>query len=200
MIKAILFYIGNVILFFDNHQISRRLSQITGRPEPELFKTVFDLYLEKGLDIGATPTLEFLEILRDQLEISIDLITLKTIFSDIFTENIRMFYLIRMLKGKIPILAVSNTNESHYEFIEKKFPILKLMDQVVLSYKIRMKKPDPGIYHKAVSYINTSFKECLFIDDQEKNLLPAQKLGMNTHLYRDFTLLIQKLFKLKVLH
>src|SRR5574341_328163 len=109
VIKVILFDIGNVILFFDNHRVSRKIAAITGQPEDKLFDLIFGLYAEKEIDLGKSPTAEFLEVVKSQLNLKLDLPTLKFIFSDIFTENKKVSYLIRILKGKIPLLGITNT-------------------------------------------------------------------------------------------
>lgn len=199
MIKAVLFDIGNVILYFDNHRVSKKLIELTGQSEDKLFKIVFDLYMEKELDLGKFPAEEFLKIIKSELDLKISLSELKFIFSDIFTENVLVSNLIYQLKWKIRLLAVSNTNESHFEFLRKNFPILNLLDHIITSFEMGFKKPHPGIYFEALKHAKALPQECLLIDDQEKNIIPARMLGFQTHLYKSHDLLLKKLSALGVI-
>ena len=43
-----------------------------------------------------------------------------------------------------------------------------------------MRKPDPAIYQYTCQKIRLKPKECLFIDDQAKNIAGARKTGLQT--------------------
>jgi putative hydrolase of the HAD superfamily len=198
-VKSILFDIGNVILFFDNHRVSEKIAEITNQSEDKIFKVVFGLYAETEIDLGKISSKEFLERVKSKLHLKIDLENLKFIFSDIFMENKKMTSLIKMLKGKVPLLGITNTNESHFKFIKKNFPILDLLDHIIPSYEIGVKKPSAGIYFEALKYVRARPEECLFIDDQEKNIIPASLLGFKTHRYRTYEDLVHLLHRLGIL-
>src|SRR5205814_6410476 len=52
-------------------------------------------------------------------------------------------------------------------------------DFLVRSCKVGFAKPDPEVYHLAMKqFSHLEPQEVLFIDDQERNLTPAQTLGM----------------------
>ena len=53
-------------------------------------------------------------------------------------------------------------------------------DPVLLSYRDKMAKPDIGYYKFALKTLDLPADEVLFIDDKERNLIPARKLGMHT--------------------
>ncbi|MBI1883009.1 MAG: HAD family phosphatase [Chlamydiae bacterium] len=198
-LKAILFDIGNVILYFDNHRVSQRLAKLTGKNEPGLFKLIFDLYAEKELDLGKTSPQDYFKEISRKTGLELGEETLKNIFSDVFTENVKMANLIHFLKGRLPLIGISNTNESHFEFIQEHFPILNRLERIITSYEIGVKKPDPGIYFAALACVKARAQECLFIDDQQKNIIPAQFLGFQTHLYQSHEGFLQKLSMLHIL-
>lgn len=198
-IKAVIFDIGNVVLYFNNHIVSRRLSELTGLPEKRLYEYVFGLYNEMELDLGSTPAITFLESIKKEFEPMLELDQIRHIFSDIFLENLKVSNLIRQLKGKIPLLAITNTNESHFEFIGEHFPILNLLDRLIASFQLGLKKPHPGIYFESLKFTKALPQECLFIDDQEKNITPAHLLGFKTHLYRNYENLVYTLQKHEII-
>ena len=60
-----------------------------------------------------------------------------------------------------------------------------LFDDVFISCERGLKKPDLEFYELVIKEMNVSPQECLFIDDKEENLLPAEKLGMKTVLAKN---------------
>lgn len=198
-IKCLLLDIGNVVLLFDNHKVSRRLAQITGQDEVKIFRFVFSLYIDMELDTGKTLTHTFLNLIKRKLSLKLDLPSLKYIFDDIFTENEKVCSLLRLLKGKIPLIGITNTNESHFDFIVDQYDILNLFDYIITSFELGIKKPDTGIYVEALKHAKALPQECFFTDDQEKNIVPASLLGFNTHCFRNYEELARELEKLKIL-
>ena len=46
-----------------------------------------------------------------------------------------------------------------------------------MSYKIGIVKPQKGIFEHALKELKLSASECVFIDDDEKNITAAKSLG-----------------------
>jgi len=61
-----------------------------------------------------------------------------------------------------------------------------LFDDVVLSYGVRMAKPEVKIYELAARRLGVAVDECVFIDDVQAYLDGADVAGMETVLYEDF--------------
>ena len=53
-------------------------------------------------------------------------------------------------------------------------------DAVILSDEVGIVKPNIGLYKDIVYRLGVSADECIYIDDLEKNLLPARTIGMST--------------------
>ena len=53
------------------------------------------------------------------------------------------------------------------------------MDGGILSYTVKMTKPDKNIYELLLSRYNLSADECIFIDDTLKNVKAAESLGIH---------------------
>jgi len=58
--------------------------------------------------------------------------------------------------------------------------LYSLVDVVVESRIVKMRKPDPRIYQYTVEKLGVDFKDCVFLDDLGVNLKAAQKLGIRT--------------------
>lgn len=56
---------------------------------------------------------------------------------------------------------------------------LPIMDGGILSYTVKMTKPDPKIYELLLSTYDLKAEECIFIDDTLRNVEAAEKLGIH---------------------
>jgi epoxide hydrolase-like predicted phosphatase len=61
-----------------------------------------------------------------------------------------------------------------------------LFDEILLSYKQNMIKPDPRFYKLIAQKLGVEPSECLFIDDIQKYCDGAEAIGMKSILYNDF--------------
>ena len=86
-------------------------------------------------------------------------------------------------------VLLSNGNHSFFERkIFKDYPEFPgLFDEVVISSKIGLVKPDAEIYLHALEKINSKPKESLFIDDRQINVDGAISIGMKGYVYSDST-------------
>ena len=87
---------------------------------------------------------------------------------------------------KIAILT-NNLSESPIGPNEKKSSptshlslVTELVDEIIESSKIGVRKPDMAFYEKACDIIKITPKECVFLDDLGINLKPARQMGMRT--------------------
>jgi HAD superfamily hydrolase (TIGR01509 family) len=44
-------------------------------------------------------------------------------------------------------------------------------------------KPDPAAYREALEALGAEPAETLFVDDKERNLVPAREMGIHVHLF-----------------
>ena len=57
--------------------------------------------------------------------------------------------------------------------------IYEYFDEVILSYEVHMKKPDPCIYEEAAKRLGVATSECVFVGDGgSSELVGAKKVGM----------------------
>lgn len=57
--------------------------------------------------------------------------------------------------------------------------IYEYFDEVILSYEVHMKKPDPCIYEEAAKRLGVTTSECVFVGDGgSSELVGAKKVGM----------------------
>lgn len=192
-IKSFLFDIGNVILRFDNHRISSRIAEHAHLNENEVYQFIIRQYIEEGVAVGKISVPSFLNLIRSRFKLTMSDDTLKFIFCDIFDENQEMSRLLKFLKKKYGLAVISNTNEMHFAFMQSRFPIVNSFSHYVLSYIEGVKKPSTDIYYRALEKINLKANEIFFVDDQERNILPAKKIGFMTHQFRGIEALTEEM-------
>lgn len=83
------------------------------------------------------------------------------------------------------IVALSNADTTLEERLET-LHLTNLFDAVINSARVGLAKPDPEIYRLALTYTQSPPGACLFVDDRERNMPPAQALGIHTVVYRGF--------------
>lgn len=85
-----------------------------------------------------------------------------------------------LLKGKVPVYAVSNTNVDHFNFQMKHFPVTKRFDRYFTSFELGERKPDAGFFKKIIEACSVNPHEALFVDDTLENVEAAKRFGFNS--------------------
>ncbi len=79
------------------------------------------------------------------------------------------------------LLALTNWSAELFPWARENFDFLSLFEDIMVSGEVKMKKPDPDIYlHLASTFGLDDFSGCLFIDDSERNVVAARKLGLDS--------------------
>lgn len=100
-----------------------------------------------------------------------------------------MIKLVEKIKhdGKHNIYIISNYAKQAADFlIEKNEKFFSLFDDIIISAEIGMIKPDREIFDYFLNKHNTEPNKCIFIDDQEQNVLAAEKMGITSFQYKNF--------------
>ncbi len=94
-------------------------------------------------------------------------------------------YIRQELKPTYKIGMLSNTGA---DWLSQLFSAqdLELFDDIVLSFKVGMTKPNPAIYVLAASRLEVDPKECILVDDIARYCEGAKVVGMLAILYEDF--------------
>ncbi|WP_408591762.1 HAD family hydrolase [Novosphingobium sp.] len=86
--------------------------------------------------------------------------------------------LIRRLAARgVPQFAITNFGVDTWAMFRPTFPILDLLDDIVVSGVERLVKPDPAIFALAARRFGHAPDRMIFIDDNVANIAAAQALG-----------------------
>lgn len=193
MIKTIFSDLGNVLIFVGNVNAGLDISKYG------FFKKKLIKHKIRKYETGKISTEEFYPWYGKKTGQDIDLTKLDERFEKVFSLNEDMAVLLRKLKKDYKLIALSNTNKANYEFITKRYDIMNVFDDYVLSYQVGSLKPEKKIYKAALEKSLCKPEECLFIDDIEKFVIAAEKLGIKTIQYKSHSYLEEKLKELKIL-
>jgi putative hydrolase of the HAD superfamily len=83
----------------------------------------------------------------------------------------------------VKLAILSNELDLFYGVdFRKRFPLIDLFDVIVDATYTGILKPDPRAYEQAVRDVGVDKKDCVFVDDQKKNIEGADAVGLpNVH-------------------
>ena len=82
--------------------------------------------------------------------------------------------------GKYKIYALTNWSAETFPIALKKYNFLNWFDGVVVSGTEKMRKPSPEFYQLLLDRYEVQAQEALFIDDNHRNIVAAEKLGITS--------------------
>jgi putative hydrolase of the HAD superfamily len=199
MFKIFVFDLGNVIVPFDHSTIAKRLIGYSKNQQLYSAEDIHKFFykveeLEHQYEEGRISTEEFINRVIDRFELDISSEEFKSIFNDIFFEiDLRMDKLIRTIKARgYPLILLSNTNEMHFEYILRKYPLLRLFDEYILSYKEGVRKPNEMIYRALLKKAKCRPDEIFYTDDILDYVKAAQRLNISAFQFIN----IEELYKI----
>jgi putative hydrolase of the HAD superfamily len=109
--------------------------------------------------------------------------------------NEELFVYIRELKANYKMGLLSNIAGDFLHRIFKPDQ-LALFDAISLSYEKGFIKPQPQAFEIIAEQLSVDIKECVLVDDQERNVVGARQVGMSAILYQDVAQLKRELLQL----
>lgn len=175
MIKAIIFDFAGVI-GADGYWIWLREKL----PELGNKKAYFQEISEK-VDKGDITNKEFVELISKATNAPINTIW-KEIYEKI-TINKELLDYIKELKKKFKIGLLSNFTFEWIDELFSKHNLSQYFEEVVISSRYKMIKPDPQIFDKMINLLKIDKNEAIFIDDRQYNVDAGNKLGIKSLLF-----------------
>ena len=182
MIKNIIFDIGNVILQFDIKEVIPNFTKKESEKQFIINNIINSPeWLQYSLiDTGFISREQAIEIVEDRTNHINDELIEKFWYryNDYSFINDNVIDIKKELKEKdYKIYLLSNINSHTYNHI-KDNKLFNLVDGYVFSYIEHQVKPYVGIYNTLLERYKLIPQECLFIDDNIKNIKTANELGI----------------------
>lgn len=187
-IKNIIFDLGNVIINIDFDLTYQAFAKISKKDLDEVYLSFNKLELWDKYEKGQLSNQEFIDILRQALEIEEnDLEIVKAwnaLLLDIPKKRIER---ILELQKKYRVFILSNTSDLHIIDVNR---ILKetrgienlslLVEKLYYSYEMGLRKPHKEIYQAVLNDAQLVADETLFLDDNLDNIIGAKSIGIHT--------------------
>ena len=183
-IAVIVFDLGNVIVRVSHREIARALA--AGSADPRFHDPDYALGvafddahgLTVAYDEGRLTTEQFYRAVTDRMRLSIDPDEFARRWNTSFHEEPDVSAVIRGLHGRYRLFLLSNTNELHYRHLERRLPVLTLMEQTLLSFQLGMRKPQRAIYERVIVLAGVTPERIIYIDDVPAYTQAAAQLGI----------------------
>ena len=121
----------------------------------------------------------------------------KDAFVEAYNEKKKVFLMASSLKKNgYKIGFLSNTEFPAMEFFFEQG--YDMFDILVFSCKEGLRKPGKRIYKLTVERLDVQPQEAIFIDDKKEYVLGAEKIGLNTILFRNFNQIKENLSSFSV--
>ena len=179
---AALFDIGNVLVEVDFARgLTPLVSPEAGPPHLRLRSL-----LEKcnELETGRVAPDEFIAMASECLAFTGPAEEFRDAWNSIFRPLRSMWSVVSFLRSlRLKLILFSNTNCMHIEWLLTNYEIFEEFGGRVFSHEVGFTKPDPAIYHHAITEFNLAPEETLYIDDLPENIATGRTLGLRCHQY-----------------
>lgn len=89
-------------------------------------------------------------------------------------ENVEV---LEELHGNYPLYGLTNWSAETFPIALERFGFLRYFNEIVVSGEEKMIKPDKEIFDLMLNRYSLKAEECIFIDDNEKNIKTATEMG-----------------------
>jgi glucose-1-phosphatase len=178
--SVIVFDLGNTLIRFDHSISAKKIAKYCCLDSKKIYDVFFDSGMTRAFEKGAISPREFYRQATDFLGVKIPFKDFVDIWNDIFWEDEAACRLARQLKSSYRLFLLSNVNRLHFEHIQKKFDIIKIFDEIILSFRVGAIKPDRLIFEDVIRRAGGDQKKILYIDDREDLIKEALSLGIDS--------------------
>lgn len=184
-VEAVIFDLGNVLIFHDNAVLYRRLGEVSGlSPEavaahisgPELFEPI-----NRGtFDAGGIH-----RAVCSAIDVDLTFEAFSELWCCHFSPNPDVQPLVEALVGRVRLVLLSNTNVIHTAYLRPWVPVLDRFDGLLFSHDLGLVKPERAIFQRALAAAGSPPEQTAYFDDAPEFISAARELGIRGLLYRD---------------
>lgn len=186
MIKNLIFDFGKVLVDYDFEHVVKDFFA-PGEDSSEFLSILSDPEFVHRCDLELIP---FAELVKEMQEKHPQYARQFQLFSERYIEFMTgempgMREYMQALKERgYRLYGLSNWGTTVLQVIEK-YPIFQLLDGSVISYQLKITKPDATIYQTLLEKYNLKAEECVFADDKAENIEGANRVGMQGILFEN---------------
>ena len=188
MIDVVYFDLGKVIVDFDHSRAARELLKVTPLSLKEAMAVLSDGELVSEYETGRLSSQEHYRKVCRRLQMEVSIEKFRELWGSMFLpEPLLSESFLQDLKKRYRLMLLSNTNEIHFDFVIQHYPILRMIEERLLSYQAGCMKPEARIFELAIKKAGVAPENILFTDDRLENIEAAQRAGIQALLFQSET-------------
>jgi len=188
MIEVVYFDLGKVIVDFDHSRAARELLKVTPLSLKEAMAVLSDGDLVSEYETGRLSSQEHYRKVCRRLQMEVSIEKFRDLWGSMFLpEPLLSESFLQDLKKRYRLMLLSNTNEIHFDFVIQNYPILRMIEERLLSYEAGCMKPEARIFELAIKKAGVAPENIFFTDDRPENIEAAQRAGIQALLFQSET-------------
>jgi putative hydrolase of the HAD superfamily len=186
-LRILFFDIGGILLTNGwGHESRKEAAEIFGLDYAEmdgLHNFIFNVY-----EIGKISLDEYLDTVIFNKPRSF---TSEDFKSFLFSQSKEFPDMLRWLKEwkkdcGFRIISINNEGRELNNYRIHKFQLHECFDAFISSCEVKMRKPDPGIFHLAMGIAQASPDQCVYFDDRLMFAKAAERIGIRSYQHTSF--------------
>ena len=179
-IRAIIWDMGGVILRTNGEESRLELAREFRVSVADLYNLVFNSPSAEKATIGLIPEEEHWRTVATTLGVPENRIQeLQDRFWAGDAVDKRLVEYIRGLNKNFKTGLLSNAWSGARQSLNQRNACDMVFQYSMFSYEVRLKKPDPEIYKRILSFMQVRPEEAIFVDDMPENIEGANSIGMH---------------------
>jgi 2-haloacid dehalogenase len=180
MIDYVIFDLGGVLIDWNPRYLYRKLL-----PEPEV-ESFVQRVVPTSWHVQMDAGYPFAEAIAERLDEHPEHTSLIRAYVERWAEMLGgaiegTVEILRALRGRgTPVYSLTNWSAETFHHAEARFEFLTWFEDILVSGRERIMKPDPAIYRRLLDRNALSPERGVFIDDVPENLEGAHAIGLDT--------------------
>lgn len=181
--KTFLFDIGNTLISLDYEAALEEICRYATVDRDRLVQLMEWSGGYHDLERGAVDFAQFHDFMRSRAGYRGGIERLRKAWCMILSTPVEgIEELLERIRQRYTVAFLSNSNEVHAEFIQRRYRILfRKADAIIYSHVHRLLKPDSAIYLLACETVGVEPRQVVFVDDLYENVQAARNLGMRAY-------------------
>ena len=194
MLKAVIFDLNGI--FIQSPKMSDRFEKDFNIPTSVFLPKLFEI-MEATRKPNAGPAFAYWKPVLEEWNIKLSEQEFWDYWFKTEVQSERMITFAKVLKQKgIKVFILSNNFKERAEYYGHYPCVHEAVDKVYFSWQTGFVKPDIQAWQMVLSENNLKPEECIYFDDQQKNLDASESLGIKSFVFTNESDLEQKITEL----
>jgi len=185
-VRAAVFDIGGVLETTAPMEFDQRWERRLGLPPGEINRRMDDVWLDGSL--GKLSETEVHRLASERL--NLDTASVTAMMDEMWVEylgtgNTDLINYVASLRSRVRTAILSNSFVGASEREQRRYGFPTLVDVIVYSHEVGIKKPDPRIYALVCERLGVQPGEAIFVDDVPSCVRAAHEAGMHAIQFSD---------------